>query len=58
MLDSAAATLLKRNRCFPVNIAKFLRAAFCVVFCWLVFILPNKLSLNGHFIFEIIISQV
>ena len=47
-----------RHRFFSANIAKFLRTAFCIVFCCLFYILPNKLSLNWHFIFEIIISQV
>ena len=36
---------------------KFLKTASRIVFCWLVYILPNKLSLNRHFVFEIIISQ-
>ena len=34
----------RQHRCFPVNIAKFLRTAFCLVFCWLVHILTNKLT--------------
>ena len=47
-----------KHRCFPVNIAKFLRTTFCIVFFPLVYTLPNKLSLNWRFIFEIIISRV
>ena len=35
-----------QHRCFSVNVAKFVRTAFCIVFCLLVYNLPNKLSLK------------
>ena len=48
MMDSLAATLFKKTptQVFSCKYNEILKNSFCIVFCWLVYILPNTLSLN------------